>query len=695
MSLKHRTIVTSLSSLKGVGPAVEKHLARLEIHAPQDLLFHLPLRYQDRTQIEPMRAVIPGNEAVVEGVIHSIEQPPRGRTKLLCELRDETGRMQLRFFHVLPFQVDILKPGTRLRCYSSVRLGPKGMEMTHPEFQVIVEGKEPPLEQYLTPIYPATEGLSQYMLRKITQSALTWMETHTALKELLPESLLKTYQWPTLQAAIRFVHRPPREVQNAIHENKTPAQLRLVFEELLAHRLSLLRLKGEFQSKAAVPLVARETYLPAFREKLPYALTAAQERVVNEIHADLSKPFPMLRLVQGDVGSGKTVVAALSMLRAIENGYQAALMAPTELLAEQHCRVFKQWFEPMGLKVVFFSGEVKGRARKETLEMIKQGDAQIIIGTHALFQQEVEYAKLALVIVDEQHRFGVHQRALFRGKGETELCFPHQLIMTATPIPRTLAMSFYADLDSSVIDELPPGRTPIVTTVIANTRREEMIERIREACHSGRQTYWVCSLIEESEVIACQAATQLAEELRVLLPELVIGLVHGKMKSKEKEEVMREFQQGRMHLLVATTVIEVGVDVPNASLMVIENAERLGLSQLHQLRGRVGRGSVASHCVLVYQAPLSRLARERLSVMRETGDGFKIAERDLQLRGPGEVLGTRQTGDLSFYVADLIRDSDLLPKVHEAADMMLRDHPELITPLIDRWLGVKAEYGKV
>ncbi len=695
MSLKHRTEVTLLASLRGVGKVVEKHLARLDIYTPQDLLLHFPLRYQDRTQIEPMRGMSPREEVVVEGVIHKIERPAKGRTKLLCELRDDSGKLFLRFFHVLPFQFDLLQPGVRLRCYGSVRLGNKGWEMTHPELKVIAAGKDIPIEQHLTPIYPATEGLSQYMLRKISDSALTWMDMGTAFRELLPSDLLQSLRLPPLQAAIRFVHRPPRETSLALlADNQTEAQQRLIFEELLAHRLSLLQVKQAFQTEKSVSL-AHGALEKKFLAQLPFALTKAQARVVAEINADLQRAFPMLRLVQGDVGSGKTVVAALAALRAIENGYQAALMAPTELLAEQHFRVFQQWFAPLGIKVAYLSGEVKGKARAAVLADIQKGDVAMLIGTHALFQREVSFAKLALVIVDEQHRFGVHQRAMFREKGMHADFYPHQLIMTATPIPRTLAMSFYADLDVSVIDELPPGRTPIVTSVIANAKRDEMIARISEACKEGKQAYWVCPLIEESEVIEGQAATILAEELRAQLPHLVIGLIHGRMKASEKESAMREFQQGRTHLLVATTVIEVGVDVPNASVMMIENAERLGLSQLHQLRGRVGRGKIASHCVLVYQHPLSNIARERLTVMRETTDGFKIAEKDLQLRGPGEVLGTRQTGDMAFYVADLLRDSDLLPKVQKAAAMLLQDYPELITPLIQRWLRAKAEYRKV
>ena len=696
MSSKNDVPTLPVTRVRGVGKAIEKHLARLEIHTAQDLLFHLPARYQDRTQIELIRQVIPGHEAVIEGVIQSVGRPASGRTKLICELRDGTGKVHLRFFHVMPFHQDILQQGVRLRCYSAVRLGPKGLEMVHPEFQVITEGKSVPVDECLTPIYPATEGLTQYTLRKLTANALQLLESEKAWQELLPDTMLKTLAFPTLSQALRFVHRPPQGSSiPALIENQTDAQKRLVFEELLAHRMSLLRVKQTFQAHTGTPLPCVGKYTRSFREQLPFQLTGAQERTIAEIIRDLSKPYPMLSLVQGDVGSGKTVVAAIAMLQAVENHFQAAMMAPTELLAEQHYRVFKKWFEPLGINVVFLSGVVKGRARKEAMAAIQDGSAQIILGTHALFQGEVSFAKLALVVVDEQHRFGVHQRALFREKGSNVNIYPHQLVMTATPIPRTLAMSFYADLDCSTIDELPPGRTPIVTSIVAHARREEIIARIREACQAGRQIYWVCPLIDESEVIACQAAIATSDDLRMLLPELKVGLIHGRMKAADKEQAMKAFQQGETHLLVATTVIEVGVDVPNASVMVIENAERLGLSQLHQLRGRVGRGSVASHCVLIYQQPLSDLAKERLAVMRETNDGFKIAQRDLELRGPGEVLGTRQTGELAFYVSDLIRDKEILPKVHQAAEEIMRDHPERVDPLISRWIGIGNEYGKV
>ncbi len=682
--------------LRGVGKQIAKHLARLEIYSVEDLLFHLPFRYQDRTQIEAMRLLIPGSEAVVEGVIKRVSMPQRGRTKLFCDLTDDTGTIHLRFFHVLPFQLDILKAGNRLRCYSTVRQGPSGLEMVHPEFQLIIPERQIPVDQHLTPVYPATEGLSQHMLRKLALNALVWMENENRFQELLPVSLLQSMKFPTFKEALQYVHRPPREAGIAcLLENKTTPQKRLVFEELLAHRISLLQIKNAFQAQKSAQLTDGGRLSQAFRELLPFRLTQAQERVSLEIRHDLMKSHPMLRLVQGDVGSGKTVIAALAMLQAVESEFQAAMMAPTELLAEQHYRVFRRWLEPLDINVVFLSGSVKARERAAVLKSIANGRAQVVLGTHALFQEEVNFSRLALVIVDEQHRFGVHQRALLREKGMRSDYYPHQLVMTATPIPRTLAMSFYADLDCSVIDELPPGRTPVMTSVIANSRRDEVIARIRETCQQGRQAYWVCPLIEESEVLDCQAATKTAEDLQKQLPELKIGLVHGRMGSEQKEQAMRAFQQGETDLLIATTVIEVGVDVPNASVMVIENAERLGLSQLHQLRGRVGRGAVASHCLLLYQQPLSELAKERLTVMRETTDGFRIAQRDLELRGPGEVLGTRQTGELSFRVADLMRDSDILPQVHKAAELIMQQHQEMIDPLIRRWLGNKGIYGKV
>jgi ATP-dependent DNA helicase RecG len=682
--------------LKGVGGRIAERLAHLEIHCVQDLLFHLPLRYQDRTRIYPIASIAPGEHVVIEGEIDSVTTPKVGRTRYLCQIRDPSGRLQLRFFFINASQRQTLQPGVRIRCFGEVRRGSLGYEMIHPEYRIVTPNLVLQVEDNLTPIYPTTEGLSQQTFRKLTNQALALLAEGGVLQDILPASLLQQYSYPALKDALSFVHRPPADAPvDALMEKQHVSQRRLVFEELLAHHLSLLDLKRSFQKHQAFPLSQRGQLTKRFLENLSFKLTSAQQRVAEEISQDLLKPNPMLRLVQGDVGSGKTVVAALAMLQAIESGYQCAVLAPTELLAEQHYRTFLQWLSPLDINVVMLSGSMKASARQQALAQAASGEAPVVLGTHALFQKGVAFHRLALIIVDEQHRFGVQQRALLREKGVQDNCYPHQLIMTATPIPRTLAMSVYADLDYSVIDELPPGRTPVVTSVIANTRRDEILIRIRDACASGRQAYWVCTLIEESEVLQCQAAEDTAQQLVQIFPEIRVGLIHGRMKPSEKEQCMSAFKQGEIQLLVATTVIEVGVDVPNASLMVIENAERLGLAQLHQLRGRVGRGSVASHCVLMYQGPLSHLAKARLAVMRETTDGFKIAQRDLELRGPGEVLGTRQTGDVSLRIANLVRDGDLVADIQQAANHLMDHHKESVPPLIQRWLGKSAQYGHV
>jgi ATP-dependent DNA helicase RecG len=681
--------------LRGVGNSISERLAHLGIEHVQDLLFHLPLRYQDRTRIYEIRDCLPGEHVVIEGEIESISTPKVGKTRLLCRIKDRSGRLQLRFFYINTQQRKTLQVGTKIRCFGEVRMG-MGLEMIHPEYRIVEEAMLIPVEENLTPIYPTTEGLSQLMFRKLTQQALDLLMQGGVLTEILPLSILDQFTFPALKEALQYVHRPPTDAPtDLMFEGKHVSQKRLVFEELLAHRLSLLHLKQNFQVHKAIPLKDKQTLRKKFLASLSFELTAAQKRVALEVAADINQPHPMLRLVQGDVGSGKTMIAALAILQAVENGYQAVVLAPTELLVDQHYRNFQAWFTPLGINVMMLSGQMKVAPKREALAAIADGQASVILGTHALFQKGVEFSKLALIVVDEQHRFGVQQRAQLREKGVSGDVYPHQLVMTATPIPRTLAMSVYADLDYSVIDELPPGRTPVSTHVIPTSRREEVLIRIREACALGRQAYWVCTLIEESETLQCKAAEDTAVELTAMLPELKIGLIHGRLKSSEKEQLMAAFKQGEINLLVATTVIEVGVDVPNASLMVIENAERLGLAQLHQLRGRVGRGAVVSHCLLIYQAPLSRLAKERLAVMRETNDGFKIAQRDLELRGPGEVLGTRQTGEVSLRIADLIRDSDLLPAVQQAAAMLQLDHPDLVAALIKRWLGTSVRYGHV
>lgn len=675
------------SSLRGVGKAIREKLEHLGIQSVQDLLFHLPFRYEDRTRLTPLAQARVGDKVLIEGVIENVSFPSGGKTRLLCELKEGNRRLHLRFFYVYPAQKKVLTVGAKLLCFGELGYGPTGLEMVHPEWQVLADGVSRPLEQHLRPIYPTTEGLSQNVWRKLMQQALTLLQNDENLPDFIPPDLLQRERYPALREALSLIHHPPQEAPRVLlEERRHEAQKRLIFEELLAHRLGLLKFKQTLQDQRAVALSKTEGLVYQFLKTLPFDLTSAQKRVLNEIQNDLQKSHPMLRLVQGDVGSGKTVVAAIAALRAIENACQAAVMAPTEILAEQHYRVFKQWFEPLGLKVTFLSGQLKASARSEALKAIATGQAQIIIGTHALFQREVLFSKLALIIVDEQHRFGVHQRAMLREKGVQENQVPHQLIMTATPIPRTLAMSLYADLDCSVIDELPRGRLPIQTRVLSNQRRTEVLMHVREACKAGRQAYWVCPLIEESEVLEGQAAEISAQEFKRILPELRVGLVHGRMKSSEKDTVMCAFKAGEIHLLVATTVIEVGVDVPNASLMIIENAERLGLSQLHQLRGRVGRGSIESHCLLLYQAPLSEFAGKRLTAIRSSNDGFQIAEQDLQLRGPGDVLGTRQTGEITFRVAELLRDSPLFPSVVKAATELLESYPEQVDKLITRWL---------
>ncbi|PMR74805.1 ATP-dependent DNA helicase RecG [Billgrantia endophytica] len=686
-----------VSSLKGVGEALVLKLARLRVESVADLLFHLPLRYQDRTRITPVGTLRAGHEAVVEGEVVASEVVRGRRRSLLVRLRDGSGILSLRFFHFSPAQQQQFLPGTRVRCFGEARAGATGLEIYHPEYRLL-SADVPPVEDHLTPIYPTTEGLNQTRLRALIEQALARLDAAPdALPDWIPESLRERFGLPELHHCLKVLHQPPPEADpEQLAGGRHPASRRLALEELLAHQLSLREVRLRIQEDGAPRLPSGRSLQARFLTQLPFSLTGAQRRVLDEIGADLAREVPMLRLVQGDVGSGKTVVAAMAALSAIAGGCQAAMMAPTEILAEQHHRTFRAWFEPLGIDVGWLSGKLKGKARLDTKAAILDGRARMVVGTHALFQGDVHFQRLGLAIVDEQHRFGVHQRLALREKGEAGGLTPHQLVMTATPIPRTLAMSAYADLDVSVIDELPPGRTPVKTVVIPDDRRPEVVARIRHACAEGRQAYWVCTLIEESEVLQCQAAEATRDELTEALPELAIGLVHGRMKASEKAAVMDAFKTGELDLLVATTVIEVGVDVPNASLMIIENPERLGLSQLHQLRGRVGRGSTESFCVLLYHGPLSAHSRERLAVMRETTDGFRIAEKDLELRGPGEVLGTRQTGLAQMKIADLERDADLLERVSPLAEALLATHPEASQPLIRRWLGEQAgRYGQV
>jgi ATP-dependent DNA helicase RecG len=687
-----------IDRLKRVGPRLSERLAGLGVTSVQDLLFHLPSRYQDRTHLTPIADLTPGGEALVEGVVAAADVTFGRRRSLKVWLADGEARgLMLRFFHFSQAQQEGLRPGVWLRCYGEVRQGPQSLEIIHPEYKIRGADADPAVADALTPIYPSTEGLHQATWRSLTDQALGWLGRGASLlPDLLPEEVTAPLGLPDLAAAIAYLHRPPLTANlDDLLERRHPAFQRLAFEELVAHQLSLRRLREEQRRITAPRLTGDGALRGRLLASLPFALTSAQERVLTEIAADLESSSPMLRLLQGDVGSGKTVVAVLAALQAVEANHQCALMAPTELLGEQHLRNLSAWLTPLGIEPLWLAGRHKGRERVGLLEQIAGGAARVMVGTHALFQEDVAFANLGLVIIDEQHRFGVHQRMRLREKGTREGLAPHQLIMTATPIPRSLAMTVYADLDLSVIDELPPGRTPVATVAIPDARRDEVIERVRQACSEGRQAYWVCTLIEESEVLECQAAEETAHQLAESLPGLRVGLVHGRIKGPDRDAVMRTFAAGGLDLLVATTVIEVGVDVANASLMIIENPERLGLAQLHQLRGRVGRGAQASYCVLLYRAPLSGQAWERVNTLRRESSGFVIAQKDLEMRGPGEVLGTRQTGDLAFRVADPARDQSLLPAAQRAADLMLRGHPDLVGPLIRRWLGRREDYGRV
>jgi ATP-dependent DNA helicase RecG len=684
----------SVTTLHGIGDKVAEQLASLGIQTIEDMLFHLPLRYEDHTQIKSITDLTVGEKVLIEGTIQAAEVKFGKRRSFICMLSDGTGTIMLRFFHFYPSQRQQLQPGARLRCFGEVRYGHQCLELVHPQYECLdFSNTTPLLEEYLTPIYPSNSQLNQAIFYSLIDQIF---EKHEII-DYIPEPIRHQFDLLPLTEALQILHRPPPDILlTALQAYEHPAQRRLVFEELLAHHLSLYTLKVHARSRSAPDLDNAGQLVKTLLAQLPFQLTNAQQRVYQEIATHLQGHHPMQRLLQGDVGSGKTVVAALSALQAIESGYQVAVMAPTELLSEQHKRTFTEWLKPLQLEVIWLTSSLTKKKREQALEKISNGQAALVVGTHALFQKEVEFAKLGLVIVDEQHRFGVHQRLALRDKGTQSGIYPHQLIMTATPIPRTLAMTAYADLDTSIIDELPPGRTPVTTVIIPNTRRDEVIERINHVCqYENRQAYWVCTLIEESEVMQYQAAAETAETLQKALPNLDIGLVHGRLKAKEKEQVMDKFKNQDLHLLVATTVIEVGVDVPNASLMIIENAERLGLAQLHQLRGRVGRGAVQSYCVLLYQPPLNEIAKSRLATIRDNHDGFVIAQRDLEIRGPGEVLGTRQTGVMNFRVADLERDKDLLNDIIEAGKLLFEDYPEQCQALIRRWKNDGLDYGNV
>jgi len=693
-----------VTTLRGVGPRLAQQLADYGITQVEDLLFHLPLRYQDRTRVTPIAALQEGGEVSVEGEVRLADIVFGRRRSLVARIQDGTGTLTLRFFHFSAAQKHSLQPGARVRCFGQVRRGASGYEIFHPEYRVVGDEEEGDIargqrpassygEETLTPVYPTTSGIGQAQWRKLCGQALQRLE-RTQPRDLLAAASGLRF---TLVEALCYLHAPPPDAPlNQLLAGTHPAQLRLALEELVAHNLSLLRLREKQQERAApaLQLCRAGPLQQSLLTGLPFTPTAAQLRVMEEIGRDLAKPVPMLRLVQGDVGSGKTLVAAHAALQAIANGYQVALMAPTEILAEQHRLNFSGWFESLGIGLEWLSGRVKGKARKAATARIASGEAAMVIGTHALFQEDVAFHRLGLVMVDEQHKFGVHQRLALSEKAGIE-GRPHQLVLTATPIPRTLSMVAYADLDCSVIDELPPGRQPVTTVLVDSQRRDQVVGRVASACATGRQAYWVCTLIEESDALQAQAAEATAELLREALPELSIGLVHGRMKPADKAAVMAAFKAGTVALLVATTVIEVGVDVPNASLMIIENPERLGLAQLHQLRGRVGRGGGASHCVLLYQTPLSRSGKQRLVAMRESNDGFYIAERDLELRGPGEVLGTRQTGLLAFRIAELPTHNHLLDQVQAIAGSLQRGDPAVVDELIQRWTGSKARFAEV
>jgi len=705
----------SIIILKGIGSKLLERFAKRSLFTLNDLLFHLPIRYQDKTRIIPIADLHVSDHALISGKLIHCEVQTARRSILTCKINDDTGIIELRFFHFKHQQVQSLKraleQGKSLRCFGEIKRNRYSLEIFHPEYQIIESHQAIPLANSFTPVYPTTEGLSQHILSSAIKQVLEHLRHHPDdIKDFIPEQVRANISCPAILDALFYLHEPPLECTfNELTEPHNIYRQSLVFEELLAHQLTMKQ-AYEKQKHLKAPILnssqnKKLQYSRQFINQLPFTLTNAQQQVIQDIKQDICQPHPMQRLIQGDVGSGKTVVSALAALLALENNFQVALMAPTELLAEQHYSQYKLWLEPLKIEIAWLSGTTKSKARKEALAAIASGSALMVIGTHALFQDSVHFNHLGLVIIDEQHRFGVHQRLSLLQKGQqavtettadkTIYYYPHQLIMTATPIPRTLAMTAYADLDCSIINELPPGRTPIETIVLSEARRQTVMERVHQACLKGRQAYWVCTLIEESEVLQCQAAEKTYAELSAQFPDLSIGLVHGRLSAHEKQAIMASFKQGKLALLIATTVIEVGVDVPNASLMIIENAERLGLSQLHQLRGRVGRGSQASVCALIHGSPLSKNAKARLMTLRETSDGFEVARKDLALRGPGEVLGTRQTGLAEMKIADIIEDQHLIAEVNQIALQLIRYYPDNIQPIIDRWIGTKREYQNV
>lgn len=688
MSILYR----SVQDLKGVGPQLAAKLAKLQIKTLQDVLFHLPRSYVDRTRIYPLHTVRVDELVVIEGTIEKVSVIPKPKRNLVIRIRDNNSTAELRFFHFNAQQLEQFVLGKKVRCFGQARHGRTGLQFIHPEYRIFAPEHILPVEEYLTPIYPATDGIGQKLLRTLVLQVLDLLKPLNESLEILPKNLREELEFGSLLDNLQQIHFPtPECYTHVLNQGYHPAQRRLAFEELLAHHLSLRQKRQLAQRDHAFAINHQGSLAEQLRATLTFTLTNAQDRAIEIIRNDLQQDYPMLRLIQGDVGSGKTLVAVMSALFAIEAGLQVAFMAPTEILAEQHYANIKKWFAVLGLTVCCLWARVNPKEKIAIKQQIANGEIQLVIGTHALFQDDVVFQKLGLVIIDEQHKFGVAQRLALQKKGQHADFAPHQLILTATPIPRTLAMTFYADLDYAVIDELPPGRKPITTLVVSDRRRTEILERIVNICGLGQQVYWVCTLISESEVIDSKAAELAFAELQQLLPQLKVELIHARLPTDAKEHIMDEFKQGRIHVLVATTVIEVGVDVPNASLMVIENPERLGLAQLHQLRGRVGRGASQSYCVLLYKSPLGQKAMQRLEFMRQSQDGFAIAEFDLQLRGPGEVFGTRQSGLASLRIADLVRDQELLPAVAQASDLILREHSLIIPNLLQRWMREQAE----
>ena len=684
----------SVTSLKGVGPKISESLKSLGILSVQDAMFHLPFRYEDRTVLTPIGKASYDKSILIEGEIVKSTVVFRGRRMLFVEIYDGTGRLTMRMFNFAMAQHKALKQGLMIRCYGSITPGPNGKQMIHPQYQVFDKSENLEIDNNLTPVYPTTSGLQQGRIRKVIHDSIAYCDKHSLLKESSP--LNSESGFVDLWENLKFIHNPPSDIDiQTLIEGKHPAQRALIKEELVAHMLCAGILKNELEGRLGPTMDKISSAEEKFTSSLKFHLTGAQKRTWDEIRSDLTANQPMRRLLQGDVGSGKTLVGALSALHAHENGWQTAFMCPTEILAEQHHLSLSEWFSPLGLIVELLTGSTNASDRKKIISKLKNGEINILVGTHALFQEDVIFNCLGLTVIDEQHRFGVHQRFSMLEKGGTKNQSPHQLIMTATPIPRTLAMTVYGSLETSIIDEMPPGRRPVETSARPNSLRQKVIQRIQEVCLSGQRVYWVCTLIEESEELEAQSAEELFKEISDLLPEINVGLVHGKLKKKLKDQVIKKFRQGKIQLLVCTTVIEVGVDVPEATLMIIENPERLGLSQLHQLRGRVGRKADSdSHCLLLYKEPLSSLAQERIKTMQETNDGFVIAEKDLELRGAGDIYGVRQSGLMDLKIANPIRDSDLLEEAQKDAIKIAKNDDNYAKAIVSRWIGNRVDYSE-